>query len=541
MNDSTFTIRGAVAMDGTGSKSTRSDLIVKDGVISKFGTILKGEEEGKIVDGSGLTVCPGFIDLHSHSDLAVITDKEHLSKVTQGVTTEVVGQDGLSYVPSSEETLSILREQLYGWNGEPAGLSWNFRSVADYLSIVDKGAPVNVAYLIPHGSVRMLVRGNVAGLASKAELSKMSEIVEQGMQQGAVGLSAGLTYTPAMYADDAEIIELCRVVAKYSGFYAPHHRNYGAQFLTAVDDCIEIARASKAALHLTHCHMSAPVNHDRTDLLFDRLSSAESEGIDVTLDSYPYLAGSTYLHAMLPSWIQDGGNDAMRSRLAQPEMRARAIHELTVSGSDGNQGGTMNWEIIKIAGVQRAESLKLVGLSIVEAAKISGKDPVNFYLDFLVGEDFRASCVIFAGHEGNMRSIMAHPRHMAGSDGILMGNRPHPRAYGTFARYLGHYAREEKVFSMEEAVAHMTGRSAARLSLKDRGLLKAGFKADLVLFDAESVLDLSTYESPRIAARGFESVWIDGVKTLSNGERTSRLPGKAIRSNASNKSNTKAK
>jgi len=175
--------------------------------------------------------------------------------------------------------------------------------------------------------------------------------------------------------------------------------------------------------------------------------------------------------------------------------------------------------------------LKLVGLSIVEAAKISGKDPVNFYLDFLVGEDFRASCVIFAGHEGNMRSIMAHPRHMAGSDGILMGNRPHPRAYGTFARYLGHYAREEKVFSMEEAVSHMTGRSAARLSLKDRGLLKAGFKADLVLFDAESVLDLSTYESPRTAARGFESVWIDGVKTLSNGERTSRLPGKAIRSN----------
>ena len=541
MNDSTFTIRGAVAMDGTGSKSTRSDLIVKDGVISKFGTILKGEEEGKIVDGSGLTVCPGFIDLHSHSDLAVITDKEHLSKVTQGVTTEVVGQDGLSYVPSSEETLSILREQLYGWNGEPAGLSWNFRSVADYLSIVDKGAPVNVAYLIPHGSVRMLVRGNVAGLASKAELSKMSEIVEQGMQQGAVGLSAGLTYTPAMYADDAEIIELCRVVAKYSGFYAPHHRNYGAQFLTAVDDCIEIARASKAALHLTHCHMSAPVNHDRTDLLFDRLSSAESEGIDVTLDSYPYLAGSTYLHAMLPSWIQDGGNDAMRSRLAQPEMRARAIHELTVSGSDGNQGGTMNWEIIKIAGVQRAESLKLVGLSLVDAAKIFAKDPVNFYLDFINDENFRASCIIFSGHEGNVRAIMAHPRHMAGSDGILMGNKPHPRAYGTFARYLGHYAREEKVFSMEEAVAHMTGRSAARLSLKDRGLLKAGFKADLVLFDAESVLDLSTYESPRIAARGFESVWIDGVKTLSNGERTSHLPGKAIRSNASNKSNTKAK
>ena len=530
MSDSTFTIRGAFAMDGTGAKATRSDLIVKEGVISKFGAILKGEEEGKIIDGSGLTLSPGFIDLHSHSDLAVITDKEHLSKVTQGVTTEVVGQDGLSYVPSNEETLSTLREQLYGWNGEPTGLSWNFRSVADYLSLVDQGAPVNVAYLIPHGSVRMLVRGNVAGLASPAELKKMAEVVAQGMQEGAVGLSAGLTYTPAMYADDAEIIELCRVIAKYSGYYAPHHRNYGAQFLTAVDDCIEIARASKAALHLTHCHMSSPVNHDRTDLLFDRISKAESEGIDVTLDSYPYLAGSTYLHAALPSWIQDGGNDAMRSRLAQPEMRAKAIHELTVTGSDGNHGGTMNWEIVKIAGVEKPENLKLVGLSLIEAAKIFGKEPIDFYLDFIVDENFRASCIIFSGHEGNLRAIMAHPRHMAGSDGILMGNKPHPRAYGTFARYLGHYAREEKVFSMEEAVSHMTGRSAARLSLKDRGLLKAGFKADLVLFDAENVLDLSTYENPRVAARGFESVWIDGLQTLSNGQRTSRLPGKAIRS-----------
>jgi len=532
MKDSTFTIRGAVAIDGTGSKPTRSDLIVKEGVISKFGSILKGEEEGKIVDASGLTLSPGFIDVHSHSDLAVLSDQEHLSKVTQGVTTEVVGQDGLSYVPSDEETLSVLREQLYGWNGEPAGLSWNFHSVADYLALIDQGAPVNVAYLIPHGSVRMLVRGNVAGLASPAELSKMAQIVETGMQEGAVGLSAGLTYTPAMYADDGELIELCRVVAKYSGYYAPHHRNYGSQFLTAVDDCIEIARASKAALHLTHCHMSAPVNHDRTDLLFERLSNAESEGIDVTLDSYPYLAGSTYLHAMLPSWIQDGGNEAMRARLLQPEMRAKAIYELTVSGSDGNHGGTMNWEIVKIAGVEHAENLKLVGLSLIEASKLFSQDPVEFYLDFIAAENFRASCIIFSGHEGNLRAIMSHPRHMAGSDGILMGNKPHPRAYGTFARYLGHYAREEKVFSMEEAVAHMTGRSAARLSLKDRGSLREGFKADLVLFDAQTVLDLSTYENPRLPAQGFETVWIDGVETLSHGKRTSRLPGRSIRSRA---------
>lgn len=530
MGEATFTIRGAMAIDGSGSPATRADLLVIDGIIARVGSILRGEEQGKVIEADGLTLTPGFIDMHSHSDLAVLADHEHLAKVTQGVTLEVVGQDGLSYVPSSEESLHVLREQLYGWNGEPKGLKWNFHSVADYLGEVDKGAAVNVAYLIPHGSVRMMVRGNVAGLSSKDELDEMSRIVVQGMQEGAVGLSAGLTYTPAMYADDAELVALCRVVAKYGGYYAPHHRNYGAQFLDAVDDCIQIARESKAALHLTHCHMGAPINHGRTDLLFDRLGKAESDGLDVTLDTYPYLAGSTYLHALLPSWIQEGGNAAMRARLGDRENRLRAIHELTVSGSDGNQGGTMNWEAIKIAGIEKPEHLKFVGLSMVEAAHIVGKQPVDFYLDFIAAEDFKASCIVFSGHEGNVRAIMQHPRHMVGSDGILTGNRPHPRAYGTFARYLGHYVRQEKVLTLEGAITRMTGRPAARLSLKDRGLLKEGYKADLVLFNAETVLDLATYENPRTPAAGFEHVWVGGVLTLKDGHRTSHLPGQAVRS-----------
>ena len=530
MNERTFTIRGAAAVDGTGSAAQRADLVVEDGVILKFGSVLRGEEQGKIIDGAGLTLSPGFIDLHSHSDLAVLADPEHLSKVTQGVTLEVVGQDGLSYVPSTEETVHALREQLFGWNGDPAGINWNIHSVSEYLAEVDKGAPVNVAYLIPHGSVRMMVRGNVAGLSSPKELEEMCRIVDEGMQEGAMGLSAGLTYTPAMYADDAEIVALCKVVEKYSGYYAPHHRNYGAQFLDAVDDCIEIARSSRVALHLTHCHMSAPRNHDRTDLLFERLARAESDGIDVTLDSYPYLAGSTYLHAMLPSWVQDGGNAQMRTRLLIRENRLKVIHELTVSGSDGNHGATMNWDVMKIAGVLRPEHLKLVGLSLSEAAHLANQEPADFYLDFIVAEDFKASTIIFSGHEGNLRAIMQHPKHMAGSDGILSGTRPHPRAYGTFARYLGHYAREEGVLTLEGAVAHMTGRPAARLSLTDRGLLRAGYRADLTLFDADTVIDRATYEDPRQPATGFESVWVGGVRTLESGRRTSHLPGRAVRS-----------
>ena len=276
--------------------------------------------------------------------------------------------------------------------------------------------------------------------------------------------------------------------------------------------------------------MSAPANHDRTDLLFDRLAHAHSDGLDVSLDSYPYLAGSTYLHAMLPSWVQDGGNKAMRARLTDRDKRLKVVHELTVSGSDGNQGGIMNWEIVKIAGIEVAEHMQFVGVSIADAAKITNKKPVDFYLDFILREDFKASCIIFSGYEPNVRAIMQHPRHMVGSDGILAGNRPHPRGYGTFARYLGTYAREEKILTFEGAIARMTGRPASRLSLKDRGLIKAGYKADLVLLDAQKVLDLATYENPKTPAAGFENVWIDGVLTLEGARRTSNLPGRAVRS-----------
>ena len=427
--ENTFTIRGATILDGTGTPGVRNDLLVINGKIAINGKILKGEEQGKIFDGSDLTITPGFIDMHAHSDLAVLADKEHLAKVTQGVTLEVVGQDGLSYVPSDENTQALLRQQLYGWNGDPAGFKWNFNSVAQYLERVDEGSAVNVAYLIPHGAVRMLVKGNDEGYADSNELAQMSAIVETGMEEGAIGLSAGLTYTPAMYASDDELVNLCQVVAKFGGYYAPHHRNYGSQFLEAVDACIEISRASGSALHLTHCHMSAPVYHDKTELLFERIEKAERAGIDVTLDTYPYLAGSTYLHALLPSWAQAGGVDQMAQRLKSAEVRSRVIDALNKTGSDGNQGGVVNWKIIVVAGVEA--SLDLVGLSIEEAANRNQIEPASFYLDLIAKENYRASCVIFSGHEGNVRSIMQHPKHMVGSDGILTGNRPHPRSYGT--------------------------------------------------------------------------------------------------------------
>lgn len=529
---STFVIRGGSVIDGSERPAVKTDLQVIDGVIATVGDVLKGDERGKVIDGSELTITPGFIDMHAHSDLAVISDHEHLAKVTQGVTLEVVGQDGLSYAPTNEQTQQEIREQLFGWNGNPTNINWSFKSIAEYLTYVDKGAAVNVAYLIPHGNVRMLVKGSEPGLATPAELTAMQAIVEEGMKEGAVGLSAGLTYTPAMYADDNELVALNSVVAKFGGYYAPHHRNYGRDFLTAVGDCIEIAKASKAALHLTHCHMSSPQFHGRTDLLFDLIAEGERAGADITLDTYPYLAGMTYLHALLPSWVQAGGIETMRMRLREPEVRKRVIHELMVTGSDGAHGNTLNFETIVVAGVEK--SLELVGMRFDEAAKRAGKDPVEFYLDFLDAENYKVSAVLHGGHEPNVRSIMQHPKHMVGSDGILVGNRPHPRGYGTFARYLGVYGRDEAVLPFEGAVARMTGRPAKRLGLADRGLIKKGYRADLVLLHRETVIDRSTYESPRTPAAGFVHVWVDGTATLWDGVRTDNLPGRAVR-NSRNK------
>jgi len=529
MSENTFTIRGANVIDGCDTPATRQDVLVTNGVISQVGTILRGAEEGKVIDGSDLTLAPGFIDMHAHSDLAVLTDKQHLAKVTQGVTLEVVGQDGLSYVPSNPETLLELREQLFGWNSDPKDINWNFHTVGQYLSRVDEGCAVNVAYLIPHGSVRMLVRGNEPGDASPDELEDMKRLTRQGMEQGAFGLSAGLTYTPAMYADNNEIVPLCKVVAEFCGFYAPHHRNYGAKFLDADVECLDIAKLSKSPLHLTHCHMSHANFHGKTGLLFEQLNNAEKAGVDVTLDTYPYLAGSTYLHALLPSWVQAGGSKETIKRLAVKDNRLKVIYELTVSGSDGNQGGVVNWPAINIAGVEKPHNLKFVGMDLVSAAKLVDKKVEDFYLDFIIDEEQKASCVIFAGHEPNVRAIMQDSRHMVGSDGILTGNRPHPRGYGTFARYLGVYARQEKVLTLHGAIARMTGRPAKRLGLTDRGLVKVGMKADLVLFDANTVVDRSTYEQPRLPANGFEMVWVNGIATLRQGNRTEATPGVGLR------------
>ncbi|MFC7343415.1 N-acyl-D-amino-acid deacylase family protein [Saccharopolyspora griseoalba] len=522
-------IRGAQVVDGDGGPRYRADVGLAEGRIAAIGGQLSGRRS---IDADGLVLAPGFVDMHAHSDLQLLAEPDHTAKVSQGVTLEVIGQDGLSYAPVDDAALETLRGQIAGWNDDPPGFDWDWRTVAEYLDRLDRGIATNAAYLVPHGTLRLLCAGYEDRPVTADELDRMRAVLAESLRQGAFGLSSGLTYTPGMYADTAELTALCEVVAAHGGFHSTHHRSYGAGALAAYAEMLEVSRRSACPLHLAHATMNFRVNRGRAGELLAMLDRALDEGCDVTLDSYPYLPGSTSLHALLPSWSMAGGMQPTLERLRDPVLRGRIRHELEVTGSDGCHGVPVEWETIVVSGVREAGNEHLVGRSVAEAARAVGTQPTEFYLDVLVSERLGASCLMHVGHEDNVRAIMRHRVHTGGSDGLLVGARPHPRAWGTFPRYLGHYARETGVLGLEECVAHLTSRPADRLGLADRGRIREGNAADLVLFDPETVSDTATFENPRQQAAGIPHVFVNGAAVIEDGRRTDALPGRALRANS---------
>jgi N-acyl-D-amino-acid deacylase len=523
-------LRGGTIVDGTGSSARRGDVVVRAGRVAAL--LPPGgsrEETGTVVDVSGLVVAPGFIDMHAHSDLAVLEDPAHEAKVLQGVTTEVLGQDGLSYAPATPQALEQLRVQLSGWNGEGLSLDMSWTTVAGYLDRVDAGAAVNVAYLVPHGTVRLVVMGNAARPATADELAAMQQLVAQGMRDGAVGLSTGLTYTPGSYADDDELVALCEVVAQHGGYYCPHHRNYGSTVVESYRECLTVAERAGIPLHLAHCHVNFPRNRGRAGEVLAAVEAARGRGVDVTLDSYPYLAGATYLHALLPGWAHEGGPGVLLDRLSQPRARERIVHEMEVVGSDGHHGIPVDWSTIVVSGVRDATLARHVGRSVAESAAAEGVPAAQLYLDLLVKDRLGSSCIVEVGNEENVRTILGDPQHTVGSDGILVGSHPHPRGWGSFARVLAHYVRHEGVLSLEEAVRHMTSTPARRIGATDRGVVAEGAVADLVCFDPATIRDNATYDDPRRTASGVIHVLVTGEFTVRDGVRTQALPGRSLR------------
>ncbi|MFI8764792.1 amidohydrolase family protein [Streptomyces sp. NPDC053792] len=517
--------RDAEVVDGSGGDSYRADVGIEGGRIVSI--VKEAAAAGcqrptarRVLDAEGLALAPGFIDMHAHSDLALLRNPDHSAKAAQGVTLEVLGQDGLSYAPVDDRTLAEVRRAIAGWNGDGSDVDLDWRTVGEYLDRLDRGIAVNAAYLIPQGTVRMYVMGWENRPATPAELDRMRQLVAEGLEQGAVGMSSGLTYTPGMYAPDSELTELCRVVAEYGGYYCPHHRSYGAGALRAYEEMVTLTREAGCALHLAHATMNFGENEGRAPELLALLDEALDAGADISLDTYPYTPGSTTLLALLPSWAGEGGPDATLERLRDDATAERIRHHLEELGSDGCHGVPVDWATIEISGVSDPALSGRVG------HRVDGWESAR---RLLLEDRLGTTILQHVGHEENVRAIMRHRVHTGGSDGILQGLKPHPRAYGTFPEYLGRYVRELGVLSLEECVAHLTSRPATRLRLPDRGLVREGYAADLVLFDPKTIASTATYENPRSLPTGIPHVLIDGRFVMEDGKRTDVLAGRSIR------------
>ncbi|MDQ0992781.1 amidohydrolase family protein [Streptomyces sp. V3I7] len=531
--------RDVDVVDGSGEPSYRADVVVGGGRIVAI--VKEAAAAGcqrprarRELDAEGLVLSPGFVDMHAHSDLALLRDPDHSAKVAQGVTLEVLGQDGLSYAPVDDRTLGEVRRAIAGWNGHGDDLDLDWRSVGAYLDRLDhgfggRGIAVNAAYLIPQGTVRALAVGWEDHPATPEELDRMRQLVAEGLEQGAVGLSSGLTYTPGMYASDAELTELCRVVAAYGGYYCPHHRSYGAGALEAYAAMVRLARESGCPLHLAHATLNFGPNKGRAGELLALLDDALAAGADISLDAYPYTPGSTTLAALLPSWAGEGGPKEILRRLADEGTAERIRHDLEVTGADGCHGVPVAWDTIEISGVGDPGLAPYVGRTVQESAELRGESAWTTARRLLVEDRLGPTILQHVGHEENVREIMRHRVHTGGSDGILQGAKPHPRAYGTFPHYLGRYVRELGVLSLEECVAHLTSRPAARLRLPDRGLVREGYRADLVLFDPATVAAGASFEHPRTLPTGIPYVLIDGRFVIEDGRRTDVMAGRAVR------------
>jgi N-acyl-D-amino-acid deacylase len=512
-------LRNGWVIDGTGGPPFRADVALLDTMIAEVGR-LEGATATRVIDVAGRYVAPGFIDTHVHGDLMLLADPIHLPALRQGVTTYIIGQDGSAFAPASPATMDYMRRYTAGFNGNPPELDYSWRTVDEYLSRFDRATALNVAYLIPNGNIRLEVMGLDPRPATDDEMRDMQRLVRKGMDEGAVGLSTGLDYIPSLYADAREISALCQAIANDNGVYVTHMRGYGAKAPVGMSEVYEIARTAGVAAHISHYNGPA-------DLLLPLINQGRALGLDLTFDTYPYLAGSTILGMVsLPAWVQEGGIEPTVERLRDPSILNRLRTEW-FSGSTPYPLGTTTIAMVANPAWQWAE-----GKTVVEAAKEAGLEPGDFVCQILAASEMAVGIVGFRQGErteADVRAILRHPAHMAGSDGIFRGGFPHPRGWGAFARYLGYHTRELGDYTWPEAVTHLSTHAARRFRLTDRGIIRPGFVADIAVFDPATVVDRATYDAGRTLAEGVEHVLVNGTLVLENGEPTGARPGRALR------------
>jgi N-acyl-D-amino-acid deacylase len=525
--DFDFLITGGKVYDGTGSEPFVADvLIARDRIalVRKRPDIYRGKA-GNVIEAEGLSVAPGFIDTHAHSEFTLLADCRAEGKVFQGVTTEINGNCGLSAAPlygeAREHRESDLRE---------LGIRERWTTLGEYLHLLqERGPAINFATLAGHGNIRASVIGYADRAPSDNEMEKMQTLLRDSVSQGAVGLSTGLIYPPGVYAGTDEIVQLAKSMNNL--IYASHMRSEGDELIEAIEEAVRIGRESGIAVHISHIKTGGKDNWYKIENAVSVIEKAQTEGIRVTCDRYPYTAASTDLDAVLPSWTYAGGVEEELKRLGDAEIRARIRQEIVSKHPSDDY-----WENIVISSLNSDSNKWMEGKSLSYISAGVRKAPVDFLMDLLIEERLRIGAIFHSMNEDNLRRLLSLPYVMVGSDssarstgGPTHTGKPHPRSYGTFPRFIGRYAREKKLMQINEAVHKITMRPAETFGLKERGLIKSGFYSDVVVFDEGRIIDRATFDEPFLRPEGIRHVFVNGTPVVRDGCPTGLGPGRILR------------
>src|SRR6266478_5395720 len=524
-------IKGGAVYDGTGGEAQRVDLAIKRDRIAGLGDF-KDASAKTIVNASGLAVAPGFINMLSWSTESLIQDGRSQSEIRQGVTTEIMGE-GESMGPMNDRVREFMLKQQADIKYD---ITW--KTLAEYLQFLEKrGISCNVASFIGATTIRQNVIGFDDRPPTPQELDQMRELVRKEMEAGALGIGTSLIYPPAFYAKTDELIELCKVATKYKGKYISHMRSEGNQLLEAFDELLRIAREAKIPAEVYHIKAAGQQNWGKIDNLLSGVEAAQKEGLKIRANMYTYTAAGTGLDACFPPWTEDGGYEALFKRLRDPATREKIKAEVKIDSDkwENLYLGAGSPDNILLCAFKSDKLKPLTGKTLAQVAKMRGKDPIDTAMDLVAEDESRIGTVYFVMSEENVKKEIAKPWISFGSDeasqapeGVFLKSNPHPRAYGNFARVLGKYCRDEKVITLPEAIRRLSAQPASNLELDNRGTLKEGMFADVVVFDPATIADHATFEKPHQYATGVKHVFVNGVQVIKDGEHTGTKPGRAL-------------
>ena len=514
-------ISGGMIVDGSGNPGYYGAVGVEGETVHIFRGDVASLEAERSIDAEGKIVCPGFIDMHAHSGLVILAEPRHEPKVRQGITTELIGVDGNSYAPIHDHADFLKFVELNsGLDGDPV-LPGTWSTVAEYLAMFDHKVSINIAYIIGNSPLRICAMGWKDQPSTAAQLENMKALLREGMEEGAFGISTGLDYPPGSYADTNELIELSKEASRLGGIYHTHVRNtLGDRFLDPFKEAIEIGRRSGIPCHLTHLYQRVTALGGARRIL-GLVEDTREEGLDITFDSYPYIYSSTRLLIIFPQWAQDGGPEQLKAVMRSPEGRERLRQEVGPRG--------LSWGDMWLTYFKQPHNHRYEGRSIAEVAEMAGKDEVDTMCDLLLEEDLQTSYVTIGPNGNTLPDFVTHPLSMVGSDAVLVGDFPSPRTYGTFPVILSEFVREERKMSLANAIRKMTSFPAQRLGIPDRGILREGMKADVVVFDPGTVKAPATRQAPKQFPIGIDYVIINGQVVVDEGSHTGTMAGRALR------------